>query len=93
MKKVVKKAEKAAQKITDSLRSLKVSKTSTGAPELGKRRLGERSGVGGGGGVVAPIPESEAMDVSVEEGDGLPPEGTADELAMRQVVEVSDIFD
>ena len=83
VKKVVKKAEKAAQKITDSLRSLKVSKTSTGAPELGKRRLGERSGVGGGGGVVAPIPESEAMDVSVEEGDGLPPEGTADEFAMR----------
>ena len=83
VKKVVKKAEKAAQKITDSLRSLKVSKTSTGAPELGKRRLGERSGVGVGGGGVAPIPESEAMDVSVEEGDGLPPEGTADEFAMR----------
>ena len=80
MKKVVK--AEAAQKIP-TRSPLKVSKTSTGAPELGKRRLGERSGVGVGGGGVAPIPESEAMDVSVEEGDGLPPEGTADELAMR----------
>ena len=55
VKKVVKKAEKAAQKITDSLRSLKVSKTSAGpgaGPELGKRRLGERSGL-----LINPIPE------------------------------------
>jgi len=82
VKKVVKKAEKAAQKITDSLRSLKVSKTATGAaPELGKRRLGERSG---GGLNHSTIPESEAMDVSVEEAAESPPEGAEGaDFAMR----------